>query len=92
VVSDDVGSRQVPGIGAIDGAPGITKGPLSPDGTVRIRVSIDVDDERYELAGKRASAGKGSIALSNGGWVSLAALNAHSNPAARAKARAGNRA
>ena len=49
VVSDDVGSRQVPGIGALDGAAGITKDQTSPDGTVRIRLSVDVDDGRYEL-------------------------------------------
>ncbi len=46
---DDVGSRQLPILSALAGAPGITTDPADPDGTVRVRVSVDVDDGRYEL-------------------------------------------
>lgn len=46
---DDIGQRQMPAYRDLAGAPGIALDPADPDGTVRVRVSVDVDDGTYEL-------------------------------------------
>lgn len=46
---NDVGSGRLPPIGALAGAPGIAIDDTLPDGTVKFRLSIDVDDGTYEF-------------------------------------------
>ncbi len=45
---DDVGVGRIPAVGVLAGAPGIAEMP-DPDGTVRVRLGIDVDDGSYEF-------------------------------------------
>jgi hypothetical protein len=46
---NDTGTGRIPPIDALPGAPGITVDSSDPDGTVRVRLSIDVDDGTYEF-------------------------------------------
>ena len=46
---DDVGTGRLPPIGALAGASGVTVDNVDPDGTVRVRLRIDVDDGTYEF-------------------------------------------
>lgn len=46
---DDVGTGRIPPIGALAAAPGIAIDETLPDGSVKLRLGIDVDDGTYEF-------------------------------------------